>query len=71
MGKDREYQPCRVIELKGFDEEGYEIRGIVFRRIRLGCQEFQTQPEIFMKYCKEISLEDVSTISPSDSAGTI
>lgn len=71
MGKDREYQPCRVIELEGFDEEGYEIRGIVFRRIRLGCQEFQTQPEIFMKYCKEISLEDVSTISPSDSAGTI
>ena len=54
-----------------FDEEGYEIRGIVFRRIRFGCQEFQTQPEIFMKYCKEISLEDVSTISPSDSAGTI
>ncbi len=71
MDKDREYQPCRAIELEGFDEEGYEIRGIVFRRIRLGCQEFQTQPEIFMKYCKEISLEDVSTISPSDSAGTI
>lgn len=53
-------EKCTAVELCGFDTPGYEIRDVVFRRIRLPERKDGGQM-ISVKYCKDIQFDEVST----------
>ena len=52
-----EVKDCAGIELKGFDEPGYEIRDILLKNVRLSGGGRTCR--IVMENCKEVRFEDV------------
>ena len=60
LSKQREWIPCDAIELCGFDEEGYELREIEFKDIRLGRPGENRKHIITLQMCEGISFSNVS-----------
>ena len=52
-------EKCAAVELCGFDTPGYEIRDVLFRRVRLPEQRDGGQI-ISLKYCKNIRFDELS-----------
>lgn len=52
LEKDGSMQPCKAVELYGFEEEGHSLRDIHFKDVRLG-------GDISMKYCRNVTFEMV------------
>jgi polygalacturonase len=57
-------RPCTAIELKGFDEEGYELKHVNFHKIRLGNEEVTLKKSelVTMEYCEDVNFEEVTEI---------
>lgn len=59
LDKEHQYQPCTAIELKGFDESGYEVKRVHFRNICLGDQTARGCKQIVLEKCSHITLEEI------------
>ena len=57
---ERRWVPCHAIELCGFDEEGYEIRHIIFRDIVIGSRGENKHQTILLQLCNHITFEGIS-----------
>ena len=57
--KSGTWHDCDAIELCGFDEKGYEIRNIDFRKIHMD-RNAEGSYHIAMKYCEDITFEQIS-----------
>lgn len=57
--KEGVWHDCDAMELCGFDEKGYEIKDIVFRNIHIN-RNAEGSYHISMKYCKDITFEQIS-----------
>lgn len=60
LDKERNYQPCTAVELRGFDTPGHEIRDITFRQVRIGRGDKTGDEWISMEHCEGILFEDIS-----------
>jgi len=59
MDDEKKLQCCTSIDLCGFDIPGYEIKDILFRRIRLK-ENKENEQSIAMKYCRDIRFDEFS-----------
>lgn len=59
-----EWHACVSIDLQGFDEPGYEIKNIYLKDIEIENASIDYRGSILMKYCKNITIENISSVEP-------
>lgn len=61
LNDDRQWQPCMALELCGFEEEGHELKNIVFDDLYLGRPGQKQKQMISLELCENISFYRVHT----------
>ena len=57
--RDGKMHPCEPVILCGFEENGYEVKDIIFRNILFGKKNAGTQQKLLLKACKGVSFQDI------------
>jgi polygalacturonase len=53
------WNPCKAIELCGFDEPGHEVKDIVFDGLCLGMSGDREQQTISLQMCQNITFKNI------------
>ena len=59
LERDGKMHPCEPVILCGFEENGYEVKNIIFRNILFGKKNAGTQQKLLLKACKGVSFQDI------------
>lgn len=62
MEEENQWTACQAIELSGFDEPEYELQHIIFKNITLGYPGQKQRQMIALEYCRNITLENISSL---------
>ena len=65
LNHDREWLPCEVLELCGFDEPGHELKDITFSNLSLGIPGQNRKQTLSLQLCENITFCHISTAKKS------